>query len=271
MRKNKHPTNNYLLKLDEVFFGLSEADVIEISEDYSPDEIYKIRKYLKDDVKIVYTRKYNICPECGGRLVKNGTLKRFHNKDFDLYYQTYKCTSEDCNTFINASTEEYKDKWCNYSNEFKEKGVELSYIAPVSYDQKSELIYLENGNHIPRNTVYANQMQKAPPILEQNNKIIEEEINKHREYFSGIYHYDEQYVQINGKLHLRVQLIDAVTNFPFKDKFILAKDFEPESIKAYIKESIKDLPLNTIVSDGHLAYPKIMQELGANQQVANAT
>ena len=67
-------------------------------------------------------------------------------------------------------------------------------------------------------------------------------------------------------MHLRLQLIDAVTNFPFKDKFILAKDFEPESIKAYIKESIKDLPLNTIVSDGHLAYPKIIQELGANQQ-----
>ena len=44
------------------FYGLSEADVIEISEDYSPDEIYKIRKYLKDNVRIVYTCKDNICP-----------------------------------------------------------------------------------------------------------------------------------------------------------------------------------------------------------------
>ena len=38
----------------------------------------------------------------------NATIKRIYNKDFDFYYQTYKCTSEDCNTFINSSTGMYR-------------------------------------------------------------------------------------------------------------------------------------------------------------------
>lgn len=77
----------------------------------------------------------------------------------------------------------------------------------------------------------------------------------------------DEYIKINGEVYVRLSLIDAHTRIIIKDIIIHKDKFDKEYIKTFLTESLKGLELNTIITDGHRAYPEIIDELGAKHQL----
>ena len=51
------------------------------------------------------------------------------------------------------------------------------------------------------------------------------------------------------------------------DELIPKEQFNKEYIEKFLKESTREIKLNTIITDGHRSYPEIIERLGAKQQL----
>ena len=84
---------------------------------------------------------------------------------------------------------------------------------------------------------------------------------------SGIYHYDEEYLFENGVKTVRLAIIDAVTNLIINDQLIYQEDFDKEFIEIFLKYSLEGLPKKILITDGHPAYPAIIERICIKQQL----
>ena len=84
---------------------------------------------------------------------------------------------------------------------------------------------------------------------------------------TGTYHYDEEYLHENGIQTVRLAIIDAVTNLIINNQVINQEDFDKESIETFLKYSLKGLPKKILITDGHTAYPPIIEEICMKQQL----
>ena len=84
---------------------------------------------------------------------------------------------------------------------------------------------------------------------------------------TGIYHYDEEYLHENGVKMVRLAIIDAVTNLIINDQVIYQEDFDKEFMEIFLKYSLEGLPKKILITDGHPAYPAIIERICIKQQL----
>ena len=82
---------------------------------------------------------------------------------------------------------------------------------------------------------------------------------------SGIYCFDEQYVFVNKKLYLRLTLIDYHNKLIIGDFLVCEEDYNNQTIQEFLEESLKDQPVEVIVTDGRKGYKSIIEAVGAIQ------
>ena len=81
-----------------------------------------------------------------------------------------------------------------------------------------------------------------------------------------VYHYDEQILWVNTSIKLRITIIDATNNLIIHDEVINGENFDKQTIKKFLKESLDGLKLKAIITDGHQAYLSIIEALEAIHQ-----
>ena len=95
---------------------------------------------------------------------------------------------------------------------------------------------------------------------------LQEKIIKENIEFSGIVHYDEEFLWIKHQPYVRLTALDGKNKLIIADTVIPREFFSKEFIKEFLETSLKDLEVNTIVTDGYRAYDSIIDDLGFNHQ-----
>jgi len=76
---------------------------------------------------------------------------------------------------------------------------------------------------------------------------------------SGVYHYDEQFLLVNGKEVCRMVIKDAVTDEVIID--VSTPDAQKETITRVLRTALKHLPVDAFIVDMNPHYPEIFHEL----------
>ena len=171
-----------------------------------------------------------------------------------------------CQFTIITHPNQYIDKYCNYTKEIKEKAVKYSLIQYSSYQNKAEYINLHYRTKISRQTIYNANNTLIDQILHQKEQKLSEKIKKLNIKSSGIYCYDEEFIKINKSIYVRMTIIDYKTKIIINDQIIPKNQFQQKTIQKFLKESLKGLKINTIITDGYKVYEDIIKDLGAKHQ-----
>lgn len=75
---------------------------------------------------------------------------------------------------------------------------------------------------------------------------------------SGVYHYDEQFLLVNGKESCRMTIKDAVTNKVIID--VYTPDARKETITRVLHTALKGLPVDAFIVDMNPHYPEIFHK-----------
>ena len=134
--------------------------------------------------------------------------------------------------------------------------------------KKAELIKLENGIKLPRQTTYYHESKYSESFITQKEKNLQKIINETNIEPSGIYHHDEEYLYENGTNIVRLAIIDAVNNLIINNQVILQEDFDNEFMEIFLKYSLEGLPKKILITDGHTAYPPIIERICMKQQLS---
>lgn len=263
---NPFTNNNIDEDIDKSFYFFRYGKLF-ISNEISPDDLIFFEKYYDSwYTEIVYFESELVfCPDCGNSMNKNGSRSFKPNKYKNVCKQQYICPV--CGKTHVTSLEKFIDENSNYTRLISHKLLEYEYIAYFSYQKKAELIELENKVQFSRQTAYYLASKYSDTYIEEKEKEVNELLKKANIEPSGIYHYDEEYLEKNGEEVVRLSIIDAVNNLIINDQFIYKKDFDKDFIKIFLKYSLDGLPKKVLVTDGHPAYPDIIEQVCIKQQL----
>jgi len=248
------------------FFFDSENKKIYLSEDMSPDFVFLMDSFLAEEYTVVYLKSVDECPVCGSDLSKNGTDGFLLNKSREIRKQKYVCSDKECKKHTKACLDKFIDKHCNYTRDLREFSLNMGLIGYLPYEKISDLIEMLTGFKIPRSTVYSHGKELADEYLAKKEKKLAKMIKKLGIEPEGVYHYDEQVLWVNGRIKLRMTLLDGTNYLIISDEVVDGEDFDKNTIKNFLKRSLKGLKLKAIITDGHRAYPSIIEALGAIHQ-----
>ncbi len=196
----------------------------------------------------------------------NGSRPAKPNKWENIHKKQYICP--ECRKTHTTSLENFIKRYSNYTRAICEKSLEYESISYLSYQKKAELIKLENGIKLARQTTYYHESKYSESFITQKEKNLQKIINETNIEPSGIYHYDEEYLYENGTNIVRLAIIDAVNNLIINDQVILQEDFDNEFMEIFLKYSLEGLPKKILITDGHTAYPPIIERICMKQQLS---
>ena len=132
--------------------------------------------------------------------------------------------------------------------------VKLLSIEQISHQKISEILELFLGVKIPRQRVYDlfNKIidgYLSMSIRELQKKIVDGEIE-----FSGLVHYDEEFLWIKHQPYIRLTLLDAENKLIIEDTVVPREIFSKDYIKLFLETSLENLEVKTIITDGYSAY-----------------
>ena len=136
------------------FFFDSESNRLYLNDDISPEFILLIDNFVLKEYEVVYLKSIEKCPVCGSELIKNGTEGILLNKIRPIRKQKYFCSDKKCRKHTKACLNKFIDKYCNYTKDLREFGLNTGVIAYLSYEKKSDFIEFVTGVKIPRSTIY---------------------------------------------------------------------------------------------------------------------
>lgn len=259
------PINNCVLELFKGFYDPVKKRYC-FTEDMPPELVLLIDKNSKKKHKVVYLKSVELCPVCGSKLNNNGTDEFLLNKIREIRKQKYVCKDKECKSHTIASLEKFIDKHCNYTRILREFSLSIGLIDHLSYGKLSELMELVEDIRLPRSTVHYHEKTVAEDYLAKKEKEIAKMLKELGIEPEGVYHYDEQVLWVNTHLKLRMTIIDASNNLIINEIVVDSEDFDKNTIKKFLKGSLKGLKLKAIVTDGHQAYPSIIEALKAIHQ-----
>ena len=260
------PQNNFLL--EEVYNSPISFvdDEIHITNNNNPKIVDCLKEIYGNDVKIRYIAETNTCPICNAEIGCNGTKTFNLNKKHIIKKQKYYCKNKACQHYFTTKTDKFIPIGCNYTFEIQTEGLIVAGIAYSSYEKKSELInhYLETN--ISRQTIYYHINKRSEEYLIKKEKEVENLLKNLNIEPTGVYHYDEQVIWVNGEIYFRMTILDAGNNMIISDIIIFHENFSKETVNSFLKSALRGLPLDAIVTDGDRSYPTIIDALGAIQQ-----
>ena len=154
MKQNTPFTDNIMVDdFNKPLYFLNN-DQLNVSNLISPDDLEFFYKYYGDFfTKIVYY-EYNrpLCPDCGNSMNSNGSRVAKPNMEENIRKKQYICPV--CGKTHITCLEKFIERNSNYSREICEKSVNYGCIGYLPYQKKAELINLENGIKLNRQTAY---------------------------------------------------------------------------------------------------------------------
>ncbi len=195
-------------------------------------------------------QKNNACPQCTGRnYVDNGFhfLESYLILCLGLKIKASQFLCNDCGCCWTSGTE-FVENIIKEFNDFLKSLLLGCARAGMGFGGACSLIEEKIGKTY------------SPQYLEE---IYSEALdNVKQEKFSsasGIYHYDEQYLLVNGEERCRLTIKDAVTEKIILD--IHTPDAQKETIAKTLKKALQDLPVEVFILDMKQSYPEIIREL----------
>ena len=263
MNTYKHSTDKCLSELPFIFCGPS-GDV-EVYEDTNPkliEHLLAICKICNKKLRII--KRETICHVCNKPLTRNGCKSDYINNTDELRLQKYNHRNCD-NSSCMASAKSIKEKNCTYTKSVQEKSVLINLVNYESYEKKSEEIANQMGAKPHRSTLFYYHKKYSTELFEYLEHLQFKRIKELDIKASGIYCFDEQYVFVNKKLYLRLTLIDYHNKLIMGDLLVCEEDYNNQTIQEFLEESLKDQPVEVIVTDGRKGYKSIIEAVGAIQ------
>ena len=259
---------NWLDKL--LSFCINKKGFIEFSDDVDPlFIIYAMgNKTIENDFLIV--SEMEKCPKCGSKLYRDGKEKFEINNTVSVYKQKYQCSNGECNHNLRPLWEGYFKPGSNYTERIKGLILELGLICNVSYQQAAEIIYMFTGCEIRRDTTYKFCDEEINEFLIHKEKEVQQAVNEANIEFSDCLSYDEQYVfTVDEGWVYRLSALDPVSYYPYANIILKKDEFNSDNIKKFLQPIVKEYEIKTIVTDGAIAYPAIIEELKCNHKKCN--
>ena len=285
MISSNHSTNsNCAVELFKPLYFISDKGVLHLHEGVSQDMIYALEAYYGYEFdEIVIYADMDVCPVCGSKLNHNGRAKHKWNKNRPLLAQKYSCSKEGCNFFYETDIV-FIEKYCCYDNRIRQRGIDLESIKHLSYQDKVDIVKTDCGADINRKTMYAIENKSTEEYLSQTEKELEELLKDIPE--SGIYHYDEEFCGNKLNKIVRLTILDDKTYKIINENIISQEIFDYYFVENFIRFSLKDInqstfetPLyprliyslpdlkkDTLITDGHKAYPSITIKVTIDHQ-----
>ena len=227
------------------------------------DSIYYLDSIALDDDKIILINVNQENTLFDDGFTRNGTKKVFLDNLSHIYVQKYvKKVDGKCICDI-TNLKGLVDENCKYSNYLGDLIVQLESIDQISYEKIGEIIL---GIKLPRQRVYELFNKRIDEYLSMNITELQEKIAEENIEFSGIVHYDEEFLWIKHQPYVRLTVLDGENKLIIADTVIPREFFSKEFIKDFLETSLKNLEVDTIVTDGYRAYDSIIDELGFNHQ-----
>ena len=119
----------------------------------------------------------------------NGSRQAKPNKWGGIRKKQYICPN--CNKTQVTNLEKFIKRFSNYTRPICEKALEYESISYLPYQKKSELIELENGIKLNRQTVYYHESTYSDSFITQKEENLQKILKEMKIEPSGTYHYDE--------------------------------------------------------------------------------
>ena len=244
-----------------------DDDRLNVSNIIHPDDLGFLETYYGEFYSEIVYYEYDrpVCPKCGSSMNSNGSRRAKPNKWEGIRKKQYICP--DCKKTQVTSLENFIKRYSNYTRAICQKALEYESISYLPYQKKSELIELENGIRLNRQTVYYHESTYADSFITQKEEDLQKILKEMQIEPSGTYHYDEEYLHENGANIVRLAIIDAVTNLIINDQVMLQEDFDKEFLEIFLKYSLEGLPKKVLITDGYSAYPGIIEKICINHQL----
>ena len=244
-----------------------ESDQLNVCNLISPDDLSFFQEYYNDYYTEIVYYEYErpLCPKCNISMNSNGSRPAKPNKWEGIRKKQYICP--ECGKTHFTSLENFIKRYSNYTRVICEKSLEYESITYLSYQKKAEIIKLENGIQLNRQTVYYHESTYDTSFITQKEENLQKLLEETKIEPSGIYHYDEEFLHENGIKTVRLAIIDAVTNLIINDQVIYQKDFNQDFVEIFLKYSLEGLPKKVLITDGHLMYPPIIERICIKHQL----
>ena len=194
-----------------------ESDQLNVCNLISPDDLGFFQEYYRDYYTEIVYYEYErpTCPKCDISMNSNGSRPAKPNKWEGIRKKQYICP--ECGKTHFTSLENFIKRYSNYTRAICEKSLEYESITHMSYQKKAEIIKLENGIRLNRQTVYYHESTYDKSFITQKEENLQKLLKETKIEPSGIYHYDEEFLHENGVAAVRLAIIDAVTNLIIND------------------------------------------------------
>ena len=255
-----------LFNAEEVYNFFFSEPVCRISLDFPMPLLYFLDSIAQKDDKIILinvNQENNLFDE---EFVCNGTKPIELDNLSHVYVHKYKKEWEKHTITETTDLDHVVDENCKFSNFLAELIVQIASIEQISYEKISEIINLFFGINIPRQRVHDLFNKKIDEYTSMSIQELQEEILNGNIEFSGIVHYDEEYLWIKHQPYVRLTLLDAKNKLIIEDTVIPRYNFTKDYIKLFLEASLENLEVKTIVTDGYHAYSGIIEELEFNHQ-----
>ena len=244
-----------------------ESDQLNVCNLISPDDLGFFQEYYGDYYTEIVYYEYErpLCPKCNISMNSNGSRPAKPNKWGGIRKKQYICP--ECGKTHFTSLENFIKRYSNYTRAICEKSPEYESITYLSYQKKAEIIKLENGIRLNRQTVYYHESTYDTTFITQKEENLQKLLKETKIKPSGIYHYDEEFLHENGIKTVRLAIIDAVTNLIINDQVIYQEDFDQEFVEIFLKYSLDGLPKKVLITDGNVIYPLIIERICIKHQL----
>lgn len=191
-----------------------------------------------------------LCPRCDSMdVVDNGNDKCKSKivRKFGLVIKRGKCK---CNSCGNTWTVRCKDveRLIQQYKQLIKMTVFPLVVFGVSLDKVVEYVAAVFNEKISYEWVRQLYINTAKTV--EQKKVLQT---------SGIFHYDEQWVKVNGKKYFRVVVLDAVTNSVIFDETV--EDSKVETLKDKLRMRMLPYRKEVFIVDLRKGYPDMLKEL----------
>ena len=142
-----------------------------------------------------------------------------------IYVQKYKKDWDEYMINEITNLDHLVDENCKYSNYLADLIVQIASIEQISNQKISEIINLFLGINIERQRIYDLFNKKIDEYTSISIQELQEKILEGNIEFSGIIHYDEEYLWIKHQPYVRLTLLDAKNKLIIEDTVIPRYNF----------------------------------------------
>ena len=262
------PKNNspVLFSVEEVYNFFFSQHECRISLDFPMPLLYFLDTIAQKDDKIILVNVNQENSLFDEGFVCNGTKSSELDNLLHIYVQKYKKDWGEYTINEITNLDHLVDENCKYSNYLADLIVQIASIEQISNQKISEIINLFLGINIERQRIYDLFNKKIDEYTSISIQELQEKILEGNIEFSGIIHYDEEYLWIKHQPYVRLTLLDAKNKLIIEDTVIPRYNFTKNYIKLFLEASLENLEVKTIITDGYHAYSGIIEELGFNHQ-----